>query len=172
MQRKPIMYRFVKGLVIIALLFIFVLEFILVPIRIVGQSMHPTLDNHQVGLTFILGKYLGIDRFDIVTVEVHGEAIIKRVVGLPNETIEYRNDQLYINGKQVDEPFLNTAYRQNVDSRSDLPFTYQFKEVQLKQDEYFVLGDNRPRSQDSRFFGPIKETDIVSKGFWALYIDD
>lgn len=171
MVRKSTIYRLVKRFVLLALLVFIVFEWIVIPVRIVGDSMYPTLKDRQVGLSFVVGKYLGIDRFDVVIVLEHGEPIIKRIVGLPNETIEYKDNHLYINGQALDEPFLNTEYRRQVDYSTDLPFTYRFNKVQLKEDEYFVMGDNRPRSQDSRFFGPLHKSEIISKGFWALYLE-
>ena len=172
MRRKPFIFRTVKSLLAVALFFLVTVQWIFIPVRIVGHSMHPTLENHQVGLTFIIGKQFGIERFDVVTVEINGEAIIKRVIGLPNETLEYKDNKLYINDEVVEEPFLDTKYKEDVETRTELPFTYRLKKVQLKQDEYYLMGDNRPRSQDSRFFGPIKEEDIMSKGFMPLYMDD
>lgn len=169
MQRKSFTYKFVKNFVLWSLFIIFIFEFIVMPVRIIGDSMYPTLEDHQIGLSFILGKNFGIDRFDVVIIEEHGNLIIKRVIGLPNESIEYKNNQLYIDGESIEEPFLENEYKKQVDLSSKVPFTYPINKVQLGQDEYFVMGDNRPRSQDSRFFGPLHEDEILSKGFWALY---
>lgn len=171
MHRKSFLYHFTKLFVVLGLLFFSTFEWILLPARIIGDSMYPTLHDREVGLSWIFMKDIAINRFDIVIVERNNELIIKRVVGLPNETIEYKDDNLYVNGEIVEEPFLDTNYRRTVEAKSDGPFTYRFSKVQLKQDEYFVLGDNRPRSQDSRYFGPLKKSEILSKGFFNLYIE-
>lgn len=159
-------------MVLVSLLFFVITNWIIMPVRIVGDSMYPTLENKQVGLTFVLSKHFGLDRFDIIVVEEHNELIIKRIIGLPNETVEYKNNTLYINDKPLAESFLQTNYRRNVEARTKLPFTYRFAKVQLGQDEYFVMGDNRPRSQDSRFFGPLHKSEIISKGFLGLYQEE
>lgn len=171
MQRKSFSYRIVKSCVLISLLIIIFLEWIVMPVRIIGDSMYPTLKDRQVGFSLIIGKHFGIERFDVVIVEEHGNLIIKRIIGLPNETVEYKDNQLYIDDIAIDEPFLETKYRYQVDRNSDVPFTYPINKVKLGKDEYFVMGDNRPRSQDSRFFGPLHKEEIISKGFWALYLE-
>jgi signal peptidase I len=171
-QRKSFSYKLAKNFVLLALFIIFIFEWVIMPVRIVGDSMYPNLKDHEVGVSFIAGKHFGYERFDVVIVEQQGELIIKRIIGLPNETLEYKNNQLYINNKPVSEPFLETEYRKQVDRSSKLPFTYPINKVQLGKDEYFVMGDNRPRSQDSRYFGPLHEDEILSKGFWVIYLEN
>lgn len=171
MQRKSFVYKTMKFLVVLALLFFVTFQWILLPAKIIGDSMYPTMENNQVGLSFIFAKEFSLDRFDVVIIEEQGELIIKRIIGLPNEVVEYRDGQLYIDGQFVDEPFLDNEYRKSVELNSKIPFTYRFAKVQLKQDEYFVMGDNRPRSQDSRYFGPVKKEEILSEGFFYLFME-
>ena len=80
---------------------------------------------------------------------------IKRVIGLPGEEIEYNGDKLYVNGKEV-----NDTYGQNV--------TENFK-VSVPKNKYFVLGDNRQNSMDSRFFGPFKKEKILGKTKFVIF---
>ena len=109
-----------------------------------GDSMYPTYTNGQVLLT---AKYYDINRFDVVTV-YYDTILIKRVIGMPNETIKYEDNILYINGEQVDDPY-NTV-------------TEDF-EITLGDDEYFCLGDNREVSWDSRRYGAFNRMYIIAE---------
>ena len=89
-------------------------------------------------------------RFDIVVVDLEDEKIIKRVIGLPGEEVEYHNNTLYINGKKVKE---------NIDKVD----TDDYKSGKIPKDSYLVLGDNRKGSYDGRMFGFIKKKQIEGK---------
>ena len=90
------------------------------------------------------------------------ENIVKRVIGLPGETIEYKEDHLYVNGKYVKETYFNKSFvEKQKASHNTKVFTFDFK-ITLKSDEYFVLGDNRLNSMDSRTLGTFSINDIIS----------
>ena len=157
-------------------------------VQVSGHSMDPTLKTNEKLFAI---KHIPIDRFDIVVAKEKTDDenifIIKRVIGLPGDTVEYKKDQLYVNGKKINEPYLdsfkeklkdgslidyftkiNSNYA-NFDFNTDYLTTDKsgndsFK-VTLKSDEYFLLGDDRPISKDSRAVGPIKKSDIISKTF-------
>ncbi|OCN05546.1 hypothetical protein A4S06_08245 [Erysipelotrichaceae bacterium MTC7] len=136
-----------------------------------GSSMYPTLENGEMGLTGILSRYLGhIERFDIVTTYDHEEqkSLTKRIIGLPGETIQYRDDMLYINGEVVDEYFLDERYKSKQTNHGIEKFTSDFGPLVLGEDEYFLCGDNRRVSRDSRMFGAVKRSDIISKGLFVI----
>ena len=88
------------------------------------------------------------------------EKLVKRVVGLPGETIKYESGQLYVNGEPVEENFISDDVKKQTVTRygNDIP------EIKLKDDEYYVLGDNRGNSTDSRYFGAIKKSQIKGVG--------
>lgn len=137
-----------------------------------GASMVPTLeDGDQVIINVLATKVGTVDRFDIVVFQSVDSYLVKRIIGLPNETIELRSDKLFVNGVEVDQPFLDTeflkSYREDNRGRQ---FTTNFK-VTLKEDEYFVLGDNRPHSKDSRSseIGNITKDDMVGLGGFIIY---
>lgn len=126
-------------------------------VKVSGKSMYPTLQDGEVGVVNLIKARTGaIKRFDIVVVKSDylNENIIKRVVGLPGETVEYNGTKLYINGEVVEEPFLSAVY------------TADCSAVTLGDDEYFCVGDNRTNSIDSRLIGTIKSTEI--KSVWCF----
>ncbi len=141
-------------LIIVAVLLI--KRFVISPVNVVGDSMYPTLhDGYVMLLDEIYYKFDKLDRFDIVVIKYKdssgkSELIIKRVIGLPGETISYDKGKLYINGKYIKEKFSHAE-------------TIDFGPVTLDDDEYFVMGDNRPVSKDSRYLGAFKREKIVGK---------
>lgn len=139
--------------VAIILVVILIRTFIVTPIRVNGTSMYPTLDN---GNFMILKKYdKEIERFDIVVVRRDEEKLIKRVIGLPKEDVEYRDNELYINDEKIEDSY--------GDGSTDNFVTY------CGQDEYYVLGDNREDSLDSRKFGCVKRDDILGTTNFVVF---
>ena len=141
-----------KDYILIIIAVLIIRTFIVTPAIVDGASMDYTLEDGQ--LVFI-NKFVynikDVERFDIVVLnnEEDNDRIIKRIIGLPNETIEYNNNQLYINGKLVE---------QNYEVEATEDFT-----VVTKENEYFVLGDNRDVSKDSRMLGNFNEKDIIGR---------
>ncbi|MGL5979012.1 MAG: signal peptidase I [Erysipelotrichaceae bacterium] len=174
-QTKPTfaqeLWDYIK-IIFISLISVYLItNFIAKPIRVDGESMYPTLKDNEAGISNVIGVLLNqIDRFDVVIVyEEHtGNYWVKRIVGLPGETVSYKDEQLYINGKAVDEPFLDTAYVADTIASKGY-FTQDFTEITLGSDEYFLLGDNRPNSSDSRYRGAFHRDDIVAKDVLIVY---
>ena len=135
---------------ILLLIIIIIRIFFYSPIRVNGSSMYPTLQDKEFMILNKIGLQKGINRFDIVVVESNGKYIIKRVIGLPGESVMYSYNKLYINGKVIEDNY----------SKSE---TENFENVILKDDEYFVMGDNREVSKDSRVIGPINVKNIKGK---------
>ncbi len=152
---------------IIAFILVFITtSFFFKPVRVYGSSMYPTLHDGDTGLSNIIGvKISGIERFDIVVVklEYNGEHLVKRVIGLPNEKLCYDNDRLYINDEYIAEDFLQPNVTNNRN------FTSNIKCFVLASDEYFLMGDNRPNSTDSRHYGTFDQSQIISKGVFVLW---
>ncbi|OPD49246.1 signal peptidase I [Bacillus thuringiensis] len=141
-----------------------VFNFILMPVDVSGQSMYPQLENQEK----LLGlRNANIKRFDIVTFQApddDSKDYIKRVIGLPGETIAYKGNTLYINGVKQKEPFLSQKGAHLSEKVTTEDFT-----IIVPQNSYFVLGDNRLASKDSRYFGPIDSESINSKIIFSLY---
>lgn len=163
----------IKTVVISLLIVIVITQFIARPVRVEGDSMYPNLQNHEVGFSNIFGaSHKTYKRFDIVVVylESQDKYIVKRIIGLPGETIEYRDEQLYIDNKPVAEPFLDTPYFQKM-VENDQAFTPDFGPYKIPEEEFFLVGDNRPRSSDSRNngIGSFHYKNIVSKDVFVLF---
>ena len=157
--------------IIIVVLVYLIPIFVVRPETVSGRSMLPTLEDGDRGLTNIFSPLIfGIHRFDVVAVvePESGDQWVKRVIGLPGETVAYRSGVLYINGQAVEESFLNDEYI-NGTGRTRSNFTNDMAEVTLGDNEYFLVGDNRPDSYDSRARGPFQRSDIIGKHFYAFY---
>lgn len=141
--------------IVIVVVVVLIRTFIITPVRVDGDSMKNTLKNGDI---LLLYKLSSIDRFDIIVLdeEKDNEKIIKRVIGLPGETVAIKKGKIYINDKVIDDEY---AYGQTSD----------YDKVTLKDDEYFILGDNRLISKDSRYFGPIKDNEIKGKIVFRLF---
>jgi len=154
--------------VITSLIFVLILtNFVVKPIKVNGSSMFPTLKDESLGFSNILSyKLFGVNRYDVVIVYVESlnEYLVKRVIALPNETIEIKDSKVYIDGIEIDQSFLDEAYV----SEFNL-FTTSFESLKLGDDEIFLMGDNRPYSSDSRVFGAFKLDDIIAKDAYIFY---
>ena len=145
-------------------------EFLFAPVLVDGESMRPTLNTQsRVIVNKMSYTFSKPERFDIVVYHATKESdYIKRVIALPGERIKYENDVLYINGEVVDEPYLDEFKRALPD---DQPLTADFAEIVVPNGEYFLIGDNRRFSKDSRVMGTIPEHRIVGGTnlvFWPL----
>lgn len=149
-KKKWYQYSVINTLLItIAVLFIFNIFFTFVGVN--GISMEPTFMNGEI---HIAKRWFSIDRFDVVVIDAYDVAnttLIKRVIGLPNETVEYKNNQLYINGQLIEDNYGNGDTEDFI--------------ITLKDDEYFVLGDNRIESWDSRIYGTFSKDLIFAELF-------
>lgn len=148
----------ILGYIIVIIIVLLIKQFIVTPIRVNGDSMNDTLYDKDI---MILDKisyiFKNIKRFDIVVIKRNGEYLIKRVIGLPGEIVEYKDNKLYINGEIVEENF-NHKDTDNFKIEEEIPKNY-----------YFVVGDNRGDSLDSRIIGFIKEDEILGKTSLVLF---
>lgn len=174
---------FIKVFVVSAIVILLFVNFVAHPVRVDGRSMYPTLKDGEFGFTNVGGVLLnGVERGDIVvvTMEEDGQKThwVKRVIGLPGDTVSCVNDVVYINGKVLDETkYIDPDYRQSLVDKfgyfnkvpnADNTDVVDFEEVKLKDDEYYVMGDNRPYSKDSRYVGPVKKSQIFAKKMLVL----
>lgn len=149
-----------------------VFNFVFTPVTVDGPSMSPTLESHQWGFSSLFNRYIGsYNRFDVVVVyyEEKDMQLVKRIVGLPGEKIEYKDDKLYVNDKYVEEKFFDQDFVDRQTYDGSIKFTEDCGPYYLGEDEYFVIGDNRPRSTDSRVLGTFSREDISSKSILVLW---
>ena len=174
---------FIKVFVVSAIVILLFVNFVAHPVRVDGRSMYPTLKDGEFGFTNVGGVLLnGVKRGDIVvvTMEEKGQKTHweKRVIGMPGDTISCVNDIVFINGKVLDETqYIDPDYRQScVDQfgyfnkvpNANNTDVQDFEEVKLGDDEYYVMGDNRPYSKDSRYVGPVKKSQLFAKKMLVL----
>lgn len=154
---KKFLYE-IKDYVIIIVVVVLIRTFIATPAIVDGASMDNTLkDGNVVIINKINYRFSDPKRFQIVVVKNNSDhdKIIKRVIGLPGETVEYKDNKLYINDELIDENYTHGE-------------TEDFK-VELSSNEYFVMGDNRMVSKDSRILGGFNKKDIIGKVNFRLY---
>ncbi|MDQ0362941.1 signal peptidase I [Breznakia pachnodae] len=160
-------------LILICFVFSFLcIKFVFRPVTVEGNSMYPTLIDQERGFSNVFSTYVSdIKRFEVVVVnyEPNDDRWVKRVVGLPGEKVEYKNNKLYINDEFVEEDFFDEAYVNEKTNNGQIIFSRDYGPYQLGDDEYFLVGDNRIVSYDSREVGPFKKEDIVSKYVLVLY---
>lgn len=150
------MKKFVKEYlpyVLILLVIILLRIYVVTPVTVDGNSMNDTLYPNDLMLLFKVGN---IERYDIIVANHDNKKLIKRVIGMPNDKIKCVSGILYINNEEDTSGY---GYGENID----------FPEYTLKDDEYFLIGDNRSDSFDSRYFGPVKKEDIVGKANFIIF---
>lgn len=148
---KEIIKKIYPYILIVVIVVLF-RTFIATPVRVDGDSMYDTLHNGDILILNKLDK--SIERFDIVVIKINNARLIKRVIGLPGENIEYKDNQLYINGEKIDD--IDTSLTRDF-TLNELYNTYT-----IPEDSYFVMGDNRGDSYDSsRGLGFINKKNIM-----------
>jgi signal peptidase I len=147
--------KFITIVIIIIILKIFVFNFILVK----GDSMNPKYKNNDfMFLNKIIYSFKPIRRGEVIVLKYRNNDLIKRIIGLPNDKIKVENGKLYINNKEVKENYINSYTA-----------SYDFDEINLKDNEYFVMGDNRYNSYDSRNFGTIMKNNIIGRVEFRIF---
>ena len=107
--------------------------------------------------------------FDRVTNQVQHDDLIKRVLGLPGETLEIRSCIVYIDGVQVDEPYLNPEQTSQIEPSARCGSHTDMAPIEVPEDMVFVMGDNRVQSFDSRDFGPIDTDKVRGRAFVVIW---
>lgn len=150
--------KYIMVIIFILLFFIFVMGLQ----QVIGPSMNPTLNEGDIIITnkFIY-RFKSIERNDVVVISQDEKYMIKRIVGLPGEKVEYQNNDVLINGKAYKETFTNSETEDF--TIQDLGYDV------IPEDMYLVLGDNRENSLDSRTFGLISKNQIIGKAWIKIW---
>jgi signal peptidase I len=140
-----------------------IIVFLYQPVKVEGTSMAPLLsDQERIFINKFVYRFEPIERGDVVVFWYpldHSKSFIKRVVGLPGESVEIRQGAVYVNGKVVPEPYVPPQYEDLSD----------FGPVRVPPDSYFVMGDHRISSNDSRVFGPVASRFIYGRAVFAYW---
>jgi signal peptidase I len=161
-------FDFFQGIVVFMAMLVMVYLFLFSPQEINGSSMYPTFYDKELLITNKIVYKLKVPKRGEVVIfksPMNKEIdYIKRVIGLPGETIMLQNSSFYINGQKLPEPYLDSSVVTTAESflKEDVPFT-------IPEGTYFVCGDNRPHSSDSREFGPIPLTDFIGQALFRYW---
>jgi signal peptidase I len=158
-------FEFIKTVIIIVILAAVIRLFVIQPFIVDGQSMEPNFQNNDYLITEKVSFHFSEPR--------RGETVIlrppdnptvnylKRIIGIPGDTVSIKKGDVYVNAKKIDEPY--------IDGQKTLTVKNEDLTVTLKQDEYFVMGDNRNHSRDSREIGPVPRHNLVSHVWIRLF---
>ncbi|MDS9470562.1 signal peptidase I [Sporosarcina pasteurii] len=174
-KKKNETWEWIKALLIAFGLAAIIRVFLFTPIVVDGVSMMPTLADGDKMIVNKIGYTIGKpDRFDIIVFHAPEQKdYIKRIIGLPGDEIEYRDDVLYVNGQAMEEPYLDKYKAES----EELPLTEDFmledkiSSKVVPEGHVFVLGDNRRKSKDSRHIGVVPIDEIIGKTkfvFWPM----
>lgn len=158
-EEKNIIKELIPYIVVIIIV-VLIRTFIVTPVQVDGASMYPTLKDDEI---LLLKKYdHSFERFDIIVFNYNGNKLIKRIIGFSGENIEYKDNKLYINGVKVKEKFISSQ-KTNDFSLEDIGYD------KIPEGYYFVMGDNRNNSTDSRIIGLVSKDDISGSTDLSLF---
>jgi signal peptidase I len=153
----------VRDLAVLLSLALIIIVFLYQPVKVEGTSMAPLLsDQERIFINKFVYRFEPIGRGDVVVFWYpldHAKSFIKRVVGLPGETIELKQGRLFVDGGEIREVYVPASF---FDGSSYGP-------MQIPQGSYFVMGDHRDSSNDSRMFGPVPRDFIYGKAVFAYW---
>lgn len=165
-SRRPIFsaaWDLLHDVSITVLFCFFIVTFVAQPVRVQGASMQPRIeDNERILVNKFIYRFQGVERGDVVVFYYPRDpsvSYIKRVIGLPGDRVEIRSGSVYVNGEAIEEPYLLSQFR----DRYDMP------ETTVERGHYFVMGDHRSSSMDSRSFGPVPEKYIYGKAAFCVW---
>jgi signal peptidase I len=161
----PVVAVWVRDLVVSLAISAFIIIFLYQPVKVEGTSMMPGLeDQERIFVNKFVYRWEPIQRGDIVVFRYPrdtSKSYIKRVIGVAGDRVRIENGEVYVNDQAIDEDYVPSEY---ADARS-------YPEITVPAGSYFVLGDHRTMSNDSRDFGPVKERFIYGKavfGYWPM----
>jgi|SRR6266478_246916 len=164
-RTAPVLAVWLRDLIISLAISAFIIVFLYQPVKVEGTSMMPSLDDQErIFVNKFVYRWEPIERGDIVVFRYPrdpSKSYIKRVIGVPGDRIRIDSGQVYVNDEAIDEDYVPPAY---TDERS-------YPELVVPARSYFMLGDHRSMSNDSRDFGPVKDGYIFGKavfGYWPM----
>jgi signal peptidase I len=159
----PGLWSWVRDLVVSLVIAGIVIVFLYQPVKVEGTSMMPRLvDQERIFINKFVYQIESIERGDVIVFRYpydEAKSYIKRVIALPGETVSVVDGEVFINGEKLDEPYLVDEYR---DQQNHAP-------TAVPQGEYYVLGDRRNSSNDSRVWGPVPRSSIYGKAVFVYW---
>ncbi|WEV70806.1 signal peptidase I [Lactobacillus sp. ESL0785] len=165
--------KLVAMMVIISGATLLIFSYFLSNNRVSGASMQPNFENNE---RLISQRHFTPQRNQVVVLrapkaaqDVPGTFYVKRIIGLPGDKIVSKNDKMYVNGKLLPEPYLENNFKK-IDNDAGTTYTTNFT-YHVPKGTYWVMGDHRDISKDSRFFGSIKRSALIGKvtvRYWPL----
>jgi signal peptidase I len=160
-----VLHSWIRDLIISVFISLFIILFVYQPVKVEGGSMEPGLeDQERIFINKLAYRLENIQRGDVIVFRYPRDPrknFIKRVIGLPGDHIRVNYGHVYLNGNLVEETYVPEEY---LDSRS-------YRELTVPANSYYVLGDHRSMSNDSRDFGPVPRDFIYGKavfGYWPM----
>ncbi|MEC5423667.1 signal peptidase I [Virgibacillus sp. C22-A2] len=174
-MKKFNLRKLIPVILLAVVLAMFFRSFLFASYVVDGESMEPTLyDGNLLMVNKVIYDLKEVDRFDVIVFHANTEDdYVKRVIGLPGDQIEYKDDKLYVNGEYVEEEFIASFVLAN----DTEPYTNSFTlekitgKKEVPEGKLFVMGDNRTASLDSRSFGFISADQLVGKvgiQYWPI----
>jgi signal peptidase I len=161
----PVVAVWARDLLVSLAISAFIIIFLYQPVKVEGVSMMPGLeDQERIFVNKFVYRWEPIQRGDIIVFRYPrdtSKSYIKRVIGVAGDRVRIQNGQVYVNGEALDEDYVPSDY---ADARS-------YPELVVPRNTYFVLGDHRTMSSDSREFGPVNDRYIYGKavfGYWPM----
>jgi len=159
---------FIQTLVVFGAIFAIIYLFIAQPHKVSGTSMVPTFHHGDYILTDKISyRFNKPKRGDVIVLKNprdESQDFIKRIIGLPGDTVRVENDRVYVNGNLLEEKYLPAGRPTAAGS-----FFHEGEDIKVAQDHYIVFGDNREHSSDSREWGPITSEEIIGRVFFRYW---
>ncbi len=159
-------YSLIETILVALVLAIVLYLFIMTPHEVVGNSMHPTYKNGEMLMANkVTYKVAEPKRGDVIIFKFSDtQDFIKRIIGIPGDEVMIKDGKIYINNELLDE----SKYLLSTVITNGGSYLHEGQSITIQENEYFVCGDNRTNSSDSRDFGPIKKSAIKGKA-WIVY---
>lgn len=162
-------WDFIEAIVFALAIFVVVYLFLFQPNQVKGSSMYPTFKDGEYIFTDKISYRMGLpNRGDVVVFKSPRNSdvdFIKRIIGLPGETVKINGGKVYVN----DSPLNESGYLDSAVYTGPESFLTDNTPITIPSDKYFVMGDNRPHSSDSRDFGPVAPSEFVGKVFFRYW---
>lgn len=162
-MKKSQLWEWTKAIVVALVCIYLIQSFLFSPFLIKGSSMYPSFKNNErVIINSLIYHFNKPKHGDVVVVHTPVKRkFIKRIIALPGESVQIRDNKVYVSGREIKESYILERIEES--RNNGLVFNHDFEEIIVPEGHVFVMGDNRLNSQDSRDFGAIPINDIIGR---------